>query len=178
MKLTADIVRLDQSYSLDTNTVDNYLVLSISNGDIGYSVRALINEEDASRIISDSIGESEREVATGVSDIMPETESAATVHWPSLDERYLSSEVREVLMGTPGLPETMELDTFTELVREVSSRLSSAQPTQAAPTVVPHLATAPRRSVSKDEAGNPIVPGGLVDRDPGEVADEDGVPQL
>lgn len=194
--MNVEIIKIDQSFSLKTREVENYLVLRLPSG---AEVKALVSDDDCSQIIQHSVGDGQETKeddyaqdnasvdVMGFEGVQPVLEappapinavsSHQLVEWRSLNVGILPDNVREVLESS-SLPDRVELSKLLPLIRDISNQLNPPSPPPGPAQAPGFLQSAPRLQVPKDEMGNPIVPGGRVEQDPGEVTDEDGVPQL
>jgi hypothetical protein len=204
--MKADIIELDQRYSLNTKKVTNYVVFSLPGGN---TIRAEISDEDAAALVESNVGDAAEEQAeeeAALSEevrfvnepsrfedsVVAEDEEPLPVNGPSdqemvdwheLDEETLHPQVKQVMLQA-GTPRTLPLQELIDLAQGIAKQLSEPPPPPPGPQTGPSplRASSPRRTVPMDAAGNPRVqrvPGGVVDSDPGEVFDEDdGVAQL
>jgi hypothetical protein len=108
------------------------------------------------------------------------------VEWKLLPDTQLPPQVRHI-MEMSQLPAMMTIADLDQLKLEITSRLAKRpQAGQVDWDSGPRrrVESTPRRTVSMDEAGNPIPPGGILEmreardaRDPGEVREEEDAQQ-
>lgn len=195
--MIAEILKIEQSFDVETGELTNFAVMRLPNGVV---VQAVLSEEDTAAVV-DAASPEEPEYEEAV-DMEPELAEPAAVEetklaapaededlitWSLLPASILDPQVREVLEGAK-LPERIPEAALRELIASVrdglveEARAALAKPVAPAAPSAPRVQEAPRpRTVSKDEAGNPIVPRNappVIAHDPGEVVDEDGVAQL
>ena len=166
--MKVELVTVDQSYSLDTNKVDNFAIFRLSDGS---TIRAAIDEEATVNIIkcaSDS--------SLSVPDVFADQPMAPDlVAWAELSESELPASVKDILRKIDAPAELSMAD-----IGAVVASLSSSPSNGSTPGGNGALPPAPRKTVASTQAGYPM---GVVSPDPGEVGegadlDEDGVGQL
>lgn len=203
--MNVQILKIEQSFDVESGDVAHYLVLQLPNDAV---IQAIVGEEDVQAVVAATVGENVDGEGTVAEQEEPveepevptlEEERAAALsdnllEWRKLPDGILDSKVKKVLeeigipdqIAEPALAEVVETIT-TGLAKQAAEQLLKSGPTPAAPeavAAVPQMKEVPRpRTVPKDEMGNPIVPRAtrsapVVERDPGEVVDEDGVMQL
>jgi len=197
MQITFD--RIDESYSLSTGQVETFLVLVLPGG---ARIRTAVDEDtaravlEASRSTTQALttpppvnGQGTAEEWTPPetfldSYTLPETEpppaGEPVVSWENLPESMLPREAKTVMLSA-SLPKTLPQSDFLSLRKQIMEKLGEQQvgKVQWNGGARSNVTSVPRRTVPMDEKGNPLPPGGIIDTDPGEVAeDEDGVESL
>jgi hypothetical protein len=169
--MKVELVTVDQSYSLDTNKVDNFAIFKLEDGSI---VRAAIDEEATVSIIRCASGSNSSLNAPAIFPTEPPApESSPLVAWAELSDSELPASVKDIL-GKIDAPPELSMEDIKAVVASVSGGAPSAGSNGG---VAP---SAPRKTVSSTQSGYPM---GVLAQDPGEISsgvdlDEDGVGQL
>jgi hypothetical protein len=139
-------------------------------------LRLMNNEPGSAEVSPPTISDSEVFGGMGAT-IEPEEDP--DVDWAVLPDSHLSPQMKKTLREL-GLSQVMRVSELVAIVDKISEQ-QMAKAQERAQQQPGQLVPVPRaRTVQKDDAGYPVVPGHM--QDPGEVAhlnsDEDGVPQL
>lgn len=206
MNVTATIVAIDQTFTLSSGKVTNYVVLRLPSG---REARTQITEEEVDLFIQEAQRvppAEEQQPLQDVRDTNPswqdptdpfddhevdqqdtpvvsaQPEPRPVVQWEALSDEELSSEVKDILRAS-GVNPILAVDDLVTLREQILARLKKPAAGKVDWNSGPKRGAkdpwANRKAVSQDEAGNPIVPGGIIETDPGEnMDDDDGVAQL